>query len=170
MDRSLNCPFLSHMELVAQVTGAHTQPCMDTGPLGRFERLYSHFDIPVDSARQATYRASVARNLANLLYGAKVTRTRDGKARLDNVHVHAHQLADDEELFLGIHAGARRLLTVAQGGVKDCDFAAYMFLLIDRFMTDGFQEREGLEIEKYPCRSSRLKAADDSAPGYNKSL
>lgn len=31
MDRSLNCPFLSHMELVAQVTGAHTQPCMDTG-------------------------------------------------------------------------------------------------------------------------------------------
>lgn len=39
-------------------------------------------------------------------------------------------------------AGARRLLTVAQGGVKDCDFAAYMFLLIDRFMTDGFQERE----------------------------
>lgn len=47
-----------------------------------------------------------------------------------------------KELFLGIHAGARRLLTVAQGGVKDCDFAAYMFLLIDRFMTDGFQERE----------------------------
>lgn len=83
MDRSLNCPFLSHMELVAQVTGAHTQPCMDTGPLGRFERLCSHFDIPVDSARQAAYRASVARNLANLLYGAKVTRTRDGKARLD---------------------------------------------------------------------------------------
>lgn len=80
MDRSLNCPFLSHMELVAQVTGAHTQPCMDTGPLGRFERLCSHFDIPVDSARQAAYRASVARNLANLLYGAKVTRTRDGKA------------------------------------------------------------------------------------------
>ena len=141
MDRSLNCPFLSHMELVAQVTGAHTQPCMDTGPLGRFERLCSHFDIPVDSARQAAYRASVARNLANLLYGAKVTRTRDGKARLENVHVHAHQLAGDEELFLGIHAGARRLLTVAQGGVKDCDFAAYMFLLIDRFMTDGFQER-----------------------------
>lgn len=100
MDRSLNCPFLSHMELVAQVTGAHTQPCMDTGPLGRFERLCSHFDIPVDSARQAAYRASVARNLANLLYGAKVTRTRDGKARLDNVHVHAHQLAGDEELFL----------------------------------------------------------------------
>lgn len=99
MDRSLNCPFLSHMELVAQVTGAHTQPCMDTGPLGRFERLCSHFDIPVDSARQAAYRASVARNLANLLYGAKVTRTRDGKARLDNVHVHAHQLAGDDELF-----------------------------------------------------------------------
>ena len=98
MDRSLNCPFLSHMELVAQVTGAHTQPCMDTGSLGRFERLCSHFDIPVGSARQAAYRASVARNLANLLYGAKVTRTRDGKARLDNVHVHAHQLAGDEEL------------------------------------------------------------------------
>ena len=137
---------------------------------GLWAVLSSHFDIPVDSARQAAYRASVARNLANLLYGAKVTRTRDGKARLNNVHVHAHQLAGDEELFLGIHAGARRLLTVAQGGVKDCNFAAYMFLLIDRFMTDGFQEREGLEIEKYPCRSSRLKAADDSAPGYNKSL
>ena len=45
MDRSLNCPFLSHMELVAQVTGAHTQPCMDTGPLGRFERLCSHFGL-----------------------------------------------------------------------------------------------------------------------------
>jgi len=72
MDRSLNCPFLSHMELVAQVTGAHTQPCMDTGPLGRFERLCSHFDIPVDSARQAAYRASVARNLANLLYGLEM--------------------------------------------------------------------------------------------------
>lgn len=65
-----------------------------------------------------------------------------GKPASMNVHVHAHQLAGDEELFLGIHAGARRLLTVAQGGVKDCDFAAYMFLLIDRFMTDGFQERE----------------------------
>ena len=169
-DGTLNSLLFGHMELVAQVAGAHTQTGVNTGPLSRFEGFCGHLDVPVHRAGEAAYRATVARDLADLLHGAKITGARDGKARLDNVHVHSHELACDDEFFLGIHAGAGGLLSVAQGGVKDCDFAAHDFLLIGLRYRWLSGEMECPKIEKYPCRSSRPKAADDSAPGYNSSL
>ena len=130
MDSAFNSLILGHMELVTQVAGAHTQTGVNTGPLSRFEGFCGYFDVPVHRTGEAAYRTTVARNLADLLHGAKITGARNGKARLDNVHVHAHELTRDDELLLGIHAGAGRLLSVAQSGVKDCNFAAHDFLLI----------------------------------------
>ena len=170
MDGTLNSLILGHMELIAQVAGTHTKTGVDTGPLGRFEGFCGHLDVPIHRAGEAAYRATVDRDLADLLYRAKISGARNGKARLDNVHVHAYELTRDDELFLGIHAGAGRLLSVAQGGVKDCDFAAHDFLLIGLRYRWLSGEMECPKIEKYPCRSSRPKAADDSAPGYNLSL
>ena len=170
MDSAFNSLILGHMELVAQVARAHTQTGVNAGPLSRFEGFCGHLDVPVHRAGEAAYRATVARDLAYLLHGTKITGARDGKARLDNVHVHAHELACDDEFFLGIHAGTGGLLSVAQGGVKDCDFAAHDFLLIGLRYRWLSGEMECPKIEKYPCRSSRPKAAEDSAPGYNSSL
>lgn len=84
------------MELIAQMAGL-PQAGMDTGPLSRLEGFCGHFDILVDRTGETPYRAPVARDLANLLHRAKIAGARDGKARLDHIDVHAHQLTCDND-------------------------------------------------------------------------
>ena len=129
VNSALDSLILGHMELVTQMAGAHTQTGMDTGPLSRLEGFCGHFDILIDRTGETAYRAPVTRDLANLLYGTIITGARDRKSRLDHVDIHTYQLACNNELFLGIHAGAGRLLPVTKRCVKDCDFAAHDFLL-----------------------------------------
>ena len=43
------------------------------------------------------------------------------KARLDDVHAHALELAGDPQLLLARHAGACGLLAIAQGGIQEDD-------------------------------------------------
>jgi len=48
-----------------------------------------------------------------------VARRRDGKARFDDVHAQPDQLARDFQLLVDVQRCARRLLPIAQRGVKD---------------------------------------------------
>ena len=125
MDGALDCLFLGHAELVAQMAGGHAQTRVDTRALCRAQRLCRDLDIAIDRAGEAADGAGVAGDATDLLDALEVARAGNGKARLDDVDLHAHQLAGDDEFFLGVHAGAGRLLAVAQGGIEDGDLAAH---------------------------------------------
>ena len=130
VDRALDGLVLTHVELLAQMRGRDAQARVDARTFGGAQRLGRHVDVLVDGAGEAADGAGVAGNLANLGDGLEVARAGDGKARLDDVDVHAHELSGDDELLLGVHAGTGALLPVAQGGVEDGDLAGHGFLLV----------------------------------------
>ena len=53
--------------------------------------------------------------------GFKIATGGDGETGLDDVNAKALELAGDGELFIGVHAAAGRLFTIAQSGIKDED-------------------------------------------------
>ena len=67
----------------------------------------------------------VAGDAADLLDALEVARARDGEACLDDIDVHADELPRDDELLLGVHACAGRLLAVSERGVEDVDLAGH---------------------------------------------
>ena len=98
---------------------------MDARALGGLERLGRDLDVLVHGTREAAYGALVARDTANLGDTLEVAGAGDGEARLDNIDVHADELPRDDELFFGVHAGAGRLLAIAQGRIEDVDFPGH---------------------------------------------
>ena len=56
------------------------------------------------------------------LDGFEIAGTADRKAGLDDIHIHAGQLAGDLHFFAQVHAGAGALFAVAQGGIENDDF------------------------------------------------
>ena len=125
MNRTLDSLILGEMQLVAQMRGRNAQTGMDARVLGALKGLGSHLNVFIDSARQATNRASVTGNLSDLVNRFEVARARDRETGLNDVDVHAHELTRDDELLLGVHACAGRLLAIAQGSIEDCDFAGH---------------------------------------------
>ena len=134
MDSALDGLVLGEVQLVAQVGRRDAQARVDARALCALQSLGRDLDVLVNRASQAADGALVTRELADLGHALEVARARNGKARLDDVDVHAHELARDDELLLGVHAGARRLLAVTQGGVENGDLAAHGFL---RFLGRG---------------------------------
>ena len=122
---ALNRLVLREMQLVAQMARRNAQAGMDARALGGLERLGCNLDVFVDGTREAAYGALVARDTANLGDTLEVAGAGDGEARLDNIDVHADELPRDDELFLGVHAGAGRLLAIAQGRIEDVDFPGH---------------------------------------------
>ena len=116
---------LGEAELVTQMAGGHAQTRMDARALRRAQGLGRNLDIAVDGAGEAADGAGVAGDAADLLHALEVARAGDGEPRLDDVDLHAHELAGDDELFLGVHACAGRLLAVAQGGIEDGNLTAH---------------------------------------------
>ena len=125
MNCALDGLVLGEMKLVAQMGGRDAQAGMDTRTLGALQGLGSYLDILIHGTCQTAYGAGVTGNLSDFVNRLKIARAGNRKTGLDNIHVHTHKLARDDELLLGIHAGARRLLTVAQSGIEDCDFAGH---------------------------------------------
>ena len=125
MNCALDSLVLGKMQLVTQVGRRNAQTGMDARALGALQRLSGHLDVLIHGARQAADGASVTGNLSDLVNGFEVAGARNGKTSLDDVDVHAHKLTRDDELFLGVHACAGRLLAIAQGGIEDCDFAGH---------------------------------------------
>ena len=128
VDGALDALVLGHVELLAQVLRRDTQASVDARALGGLQGFGRAVDVLVDCAREANHHGVVAGEAANLLDRAEVSWGRDGEARLDDVHVQAQQLLGDDELLLGVHGRAGRLLAVAQGGVKDGDLAGHCYL------------------------------------------
>jgi hypothetical protein len=59
------------------------------------------------------------------LHALEVAVAAGGEAGLDHVHLQALELARDAQLLVARHAGAGRLLAVAQGGVEDDEFVGH---------------------------------------------
>ena len=128
VDGALNALVLRDAELLVQVLGRDAQASVDAGTLGGLQCLGSAVDVLVNCARKANDHGVVAGEAANLLHGAEVAGRRDGEASLNDVDVKAQQLLSDNELLLGVHGRAGRLLTVTQGGVEDGDLAGHCYL------------------------------------------
>ena len=75
--------------------------------------------LRMQRARAAMLRA--ADFAGDALHGLEIALRGDGEAGLDDVDAEAFQLVGDGQLLIGVHAAARRLLAIAQGGVKDQD-------------------------------------------------
>ena len=88
------------------------------GRAARLQGLVSNVDILAHAAAQAG-DAGAANFAGDALHGLEITLRGDGKAGLDDVHAEPLKLAGQHQLFLGVHAAAGRLFSVAQGGVED---------------------------------------------------
>ena len=102
------------------VDGAGGEEDVDPRPLGMAHRLPRPIDVVVAAAGQAADdRASdVAGDLAD---GLEIARRGDGKAGLDHVHAQLDQRLGDLHFLGQVHAGAGRLLAVAERRVEDDD-------------------------------------------------
>jgi hypothetical protein len=77
-------------------------------------------DVLVHAAGQGGDAGTV--NLGgDTLHGFEISLGGDGETGFDDVHSEAFKLMGDDELFVGVHAAAGRLLAIAQSGVKDED-------------------------------------------------
>ena len=94
-----------------------TAPAAD----GRFRRVFAgSIDVRIVAAGQDT-DLGAAHRLGDLANRLEVARRGDRESRLDHVHPQIHQRLGDLELFGQVHAGAGRLLAVAERGVEDRD-------------------------------------------------
>ena len=123
--RALDYLVLAHAQLVLHMDGRDANARDDARALGRLQSLSCRINVGIDGTRECCHDSLVARNGANLGHGAKIARARNGETRLDDVNAHAQQLARNDDLLLGIHGAAGRLLAVAQRSVKDVDLAGH---------------------------------------------
>ena len=126
LDRTLDALVLGNAQLVAQVARAHADAGMDARTLGVLERVGRGVDVLLHRAREAAHRCLVACELRDAADGLEVAGARDGEARLDDVHVEPEKLTRHDQLLLGVHGGARRLLAVAKRRIEDVDLARHM--------------------------------------------
>ena len=94
------------------------QEGMDAGTGRGLQGLVGDVDILADAAAKAG-DAGAANFAGDALHGLEITLRGDGKTGFDNVDAEALELAGQNQLFLGVHAAAGRLFTVAQGRVED---------------------------------------------------
>ena len=128
MHRTLDGLVLGDTQPVVQVRGAHAHAGVDAGTAGALEGLGSRVDVLLNGAGETAYHGVVAGKLADLLNRDEVARAGNGETGLDDVDLQAQQLLCDEQLLLGVHGSAGRLLTVAQGGIKNCNLSSHGFL------------------------------------------
>ncbi len=120
-----------HLELVLHVDGRSGQEGVDARAVGALDRLPGGVDVVVVGAGQAgDHRRRrgpaklvdarlTAHGLSDLAHRVQVARRGGREAGLDDVHTQAGQLAGDLQLLLDVQRRARRLLPIAQGGIKD---------------------------------------------------
>ena len=109
---------LVHPQLVLAVDGAGGEEDVDAGPLGVADRLPGAVDVGLAAAGQSAddRAADVAGDFPHRL---EIAGRGDGEARLDHVDAQLDQRLGEFHLFGQVHAGAGRLLAVAERGVED---------------------------------------------------
>src|SRR5579883_142321 len=93
---------------------------MNPPALGRLDRLAGAVDVLLARTRKSA-NDRVLDPLGDLLHGVEVAFGGDRESGLDDVDPHRIEQLGDLELLLVCHRGAGRLLTIAQGSVKNDD-------------------------------------------------
>ena len=91
-------------------------------PAGRRrDSIRAGLDVATGCPGQSADHRSVlaAHLLGDALHSSKIAGTGKGETCLDHIHTEPGQLLGDRQLLLEIEAGARRLLTIPEGGVED---------------------------------------------------
>ena len=143
LDGALHAFVLGDAQLVAQVAGTHAQARVDARALRVPERLGGAVDVLLYRAREAADDRLVAGELGDAAHALEVARTGNGETGLDDVHVETQQLTRDDQLLLGVHGSARRLLAVAQRGVEDVDFAGHVRHVLSNPCLHALREKRG---------------------------
>jgi hypothetical protein len=107
-------------QLVADVHVGHAQPGVDAGMGSILQRLGGGVNVFPVGPCQAT-NDTVTYLSRDALHRSKVPWRRNGKTSLDDVYPHLFQCVGDFDLFADVKRCPRRLLPIAQGGVKDDD-------------------------------------------------
>ena len=126
MRGALEALLLGHAQLVAQVARRHAQPGVDARALRVAQRVGGRVDVLLDRAREGAHGRFVASQLGDAAHALEIARRGDGEPGLDDVDAQAQQLTRHDELLLGVHGGARRLLAIAQRRVEDVDLARHL--------------------------------------------
>ena len=118
-----------HLQLVLHVHRGGGDEEVDAGVGSALDRLPGAVDVLLRGAGEGGHRAVLDR-LGDGRYGLKVARRRDRKARFDHVHFQTLQAARHLQLFLQVHAAARRLLSIPQCGIEDFNLAHLLYLSV----------------------------------------
>ena len=115
-----------HAKFMLQVNIGSRDESVDAGIRRMLDRFQRALDIALLGAREA-YDARPADFLTDPAHRIEVAVRRRGKAGFDHVDAEFFQLARDDDFLFGGHARARRLLAVAQRGIKNL---YYVLLLL----------------------------------------
>ncbi len=107
-------------QLVFQVNVRGRQKNVDTRMRGSQQRLPGPVNVTSASTSQASNDGTPNRG-GDALHGFEVAIGGDGESGFDHVHAQAVELLSQVQLFLHIHAAARRLLAVTKSGVENGD-------------------------------------------------
>ena len=110
-----------HLELVLHVDGAGGDEGVDATLGGFGDGITGGFDVALESTSEGA-DARLGDPLGDLVDRVEVSGAGSGEACFDHIDAEAFELGGDLDLLFGVHGGARALLSVAQGGIKNDDF------------------------------------------------
>src|SRR5208282_40022 len=120
LPRLLQALLAGDAQLVLQMNVTGCQKNVDARARGSLQSLPGAVHVAGTSASQASDDGTPHRG-GDALYGFEVAIGGDREPGLDHVHAEAVELLGQSQLFLNIHAAARRLLAVTKRGVEDGD-------------------------------------------------
>ena len=108
-------------QFVLEVDVARGNKGMDAAIGRRSHGVGTGLDIAPGRPGKPTDNGSInaAHHLSDALDSAEIPGAGEGETGLDDVHSQAGELLGDRQLLLQVQAGARRLLSVPQGGIED---------------------------------------------------
>ncbi len=118
LDRLLDHLIGGHAELLFHMNRRGGNEGMNPPRIGRLDRLARPRDIVFIGARQRTH-GGILDGLGNGVDRIEVARRGRRETGLDHIDAHLFKLAGNTQLFFLGHRGARALLAVAQGRIKN---------------------------------------------------
>jgi len=117
-DRLLHHLVGRHAKLLLHVNRGGGDEGVNAPRVGLFQCLACPVDILLQGTGQAADGALPDRP-GHCLDRLEISRTGDGKTRLDHIHPHFLQSLGDADLLIAVHGGTGALFSVTQGGVED---------------------------------------------------
>jgi hypothetical protein len=127
LDRLLQHLLARHAQLLLHVELAGGNEGVDAGAVRALERLGGARDVAVVGARQRAH-GGVFDGVGDCLHTIKISVGAGGKTGFDHIDFQALKLARYAQLLVFGHGCARRLLAIAQGGVKNDELVGHVIL------------------------------------------